>query len=178
MYLLLLLVAPLPFPSSVVTISPPSIIILVVAVVLAREFAPTAVVVVVFVHPVPSCCCCCWWRSLELRTLASRRMAGRGVTRIAILAECAKEADLTRVDLCLCLRALLRSLHLDDENQVALAVLLSFRVDNDVLDWVVVLEDGSSARALHLMHTTCGAPPKSLCSGRIFFSCISCATSS
>ena len=63
MYLLQLLVAPLPFPSSVVTISPPSVVILVVAVVLVREFAPTAVVVVVLVHPVPSCYCC-WWRSL------------------------------------------------------------------------------------------------------------------
>ncbi len=115
MFLLQLLVAPLPFPSYIVTISPPSVVILVVAVVLVREFAPTAVVVVVLVHPVPSCCCW-WWRSLESRTLASRRWAGRGVTRVAALAECSKEADLTRVDLCLHLRALLCPLHLEDED--------------------------------------------------------------
>jgi hypothetical protein len=53
-------------------------------------------------------CCCCWLRSLESRTLASRRWAGRAVTHVAALPECAKEADLTRVDLCLRLRALLR----------------------------------------------------------------------
>ena len=107
MYLLQPLVAPLPFPSSVATVSPPSIVVLVAAVVLVREFAPTAVVVVILVHPVPFCCCC-WLRSLESRTLASRRWAGRAVTHVAALAECAKEADLTRVDLCLRLRALLR----------------------------------------------------------------------
>ena len=120
------LVHPLPFPSSVVPAPPPSVVILVAAIVLLREFVPTAVVVVIIlVHPVPSCCCC-WWRSLESRTLASRRWAGRSVTRVAALAECAKEADLPSVDLCLRLRALLHPLHLDDEDRVALAVLPFF----------------------------------------------------
>ena len=132
MYLLPPLVAPLPFPSSVVTVSPPSVVILVAAVVLVRKIAPAPVIVVVVIllHPVPSCCCCWWWRSLESQTLASRRWAGRGVTRVAALAECAEEADLTRVDLCLRLRVLLRPLHLDDEDRVALAVLPSFQVDD------------------------------------------------
>ena len=135
MYFFQPLARPLPFPSSVATVSSPSISpsVVVVVVVLVREFAPTAVVVVVLVHPVPFCCCC-WLRSLEsARTLASRRWAaGRAVTRIAALAECAKEADLTRVNLCLRLRALLRPLHLDDEDRVALAVLPSFRLHHTV----------------------------------------------
>ncbi len=130
MYLLQPLVAPLQFPSSVATVSPPSIVILVAAVVLVREFAPApaAVVVVVLVHPVPSCCCCCWWwwRTLESQTLALRMWGGRAVTCVAALAECAKEADLPRVDLCLRLRMLLRLLHLDDEDRVILAVLPPF----------------------------------------------------
>ena len=167
MYLLPPLVAPLPFPSSVVTVSPPSVVILVAAVVLVRKIAPAPVIVVVVIllHPVPSCCCCCWWRSLESQTLASRRWARRGVTRVAALAECAKEADLTRVDLCLRLRALLRPLHLDDEDRVALAVLPSFRVDDDVLDWVVALEDGCSARALPLDAHNLQCTPKKLVLG-------------
>ena len=167
MYLLPPLVAPLPFPSSVVTVSPPSVIILVAGVVLVRKIAPAPVIIVVVIllHPVPSCCCWWWWRSLESQTLASRRWAGRGVTRVAALAECAEEADLTRVDLCLRLRVLLRPLHLDDEDRVALAVLPSFRVDDDVLDWVVALEDGCSARALPLDAHNLRCTPKKLVLG-------------
>jgi hypothetical protein len=61
-------VPPLPFPSSIATVSPPSVVVLLVIVVLVREFAPAPapVIVVVLVHPVP----CCWWRTLESRTPA------------------------------------------------------------------------------------------------------------
>ena len=107
----------------------PSVVVLLVVVVLVREFAPapSAVVVLVLVHPVP----CCWWRTLESRTLASRRWAERAATRVAALAECAKEADLPSVDLCLRRRMLLHPLHLDDEDRVTLAVLPSFRDDDE-----------------------------------------------
>jgi hypothetical protein len=117
------------------SVSLPSVAVLLVVVILVRELAPAApaalaaVVVVVIVHPVPCCC----WRNLESRSLASRRWAGRAVTRVAALAECTKEADLTSVDLCLCLCTLLCPLHLDDEDRVALAVPPSFRVDVDVV---------------------------------------------
>ena len=165
MYFFQPLARPLPFPSSVTTAPPPpSVVILVAAVVLVREFAPTAVVVVILVHPVPSCCCC-WWRSIVSRTLASRRWAGRAVTRVAALAERAKEADLPSVNLCLRLRTLLRPLHLDDEDRVALSVLPSFRVDDDVLDWVVALEDRGSARALPLEAHNLRCAPKKLVLG-------------
>ena len=157
------LVPPLLFPSSIATVSPPSVVVLLVIVVLVREFAsaPAAVVVVVLVHPVP----CCWWRTLESRTLASWRWAGGGATRVAALAECAKEADLTSVNLCLCCRTLLRPLHLDDEDRVPLAVPPFFRVDLGVVDLVVALEVGCSARTLPLDAHNLRCTPKKLVLG-------------
>ena len=163
MYFLQPLVPALPFPSSIATISPPSVIVLLVVVVLVREVAPAAVVVVVLVHPVP----CCWWRTPESRTLALRRWAGRAVTRVAALAECAKEADLPSVNLCLRRRMLLRPLHLEDEDRVALAVLPFTRVDDDVVDWVVAvaLDDDCSARTLPLDAHNLWCTPKKLVLG-------------
>ncbi len=67
---------------------------------------------------------------------------------MAALAECAKEADLLSIDLCLHLRALLCLLCLGDDDRVTLAVLPSFRVDVDIVDLVVVLDDGYCARTL------------------------------
>ena len=157
------LVPPLLFPSSIATVSPPSVVVLLVIVVLVREFAPAPapVIVVVLVHPVP----CCWWRTLESRTLASWRWAGGGATRVAALAECAKEADLTSVNLCLCCRTLLRPLHLDDEDRVPLAVPPFFRVDLGVVDLVVALEVGCSARTLPLDAHNLRCTPKKLVLG-------------
>jgi hypothetical protein len=108
---------------------------------------------------------CCWWRTLESRTLASRRWAERAATRIAALANCAKEADLPSVDLCLRCRTLLRPLHLDDEDRVTLAVLPSFRDDDDVVNWVVALEDGCSACTLPLDAHNLRCTPKKLVLG-------------
>ena len=55
-------------------------------------------------------------------------------TSVAALAEFSKEADLPSIDLCLRLHVLLRPLHLDDEDRVALVVPPSTRVDVDVVD--------------------------------------------
>ena len=80
--------------------------------------------------------------------LVLRRHHGAIGTPVADLAECAKEAALPSVDLCLRLRTLLRLLHLDDEDRVTLAVLPSFQVDVDVVNLVVALDDGCSGRTL------------------------------
>ena len=86
---------------------------------------------------------------VALLTLTSRRWAGRvATTPVAALAECAKDADLLSINLCLHLRALLCLLHLDDDDQVTLAVLPSFRVDVDIVDLIVALDDGYCARTL------------------------------
>ena len=82
---------------------------------------------------------------------------------MAALAEFSKEADLLSVDFCLRLRVLLRPLHLDDEDQVALAVPPSAQVEVDVVDWVLVtLEDGCCARALPLDVQNLRCTPKKL----------------
>ena len=62
------------------------------------------------------------------QTLTSRRSwAGRfAATPVVALAECAKEADLPSVDLCLRLRVLLCLLHLDNDARGTLLVLPSF----------------------------------------------------
>ncbi len=80
--------------------------------------------------------------------LVLRRHNGAIGTPMADLAECAKEVALPSVNLCLRLRALLRLLHLDNEDRVTLAVLPSFQVDVDVVNLVVVLDDGCSGRTL------------------------------
>ena len=86
-----------PTPASVATISPAlssSASTICVLVVLVRELLP-----VVVVHLVPTVA------AVVLRTLMSRRWAGRvAATPVAALTECAKEADLPSVDLCLRLR--------------------------------------------------------------------------
>ena len=134
-----------PTPASVTTASPalPTFASIVcVLVVLVRDLL---VVVVVVVHLVPTVA------AVASRTLTSRMWAGRvAITPMAALAECAKEAVLPSVDLCLRLRALLRILHLDDEDRVTLtlAVLPSFRVDVDAVNLIVALDDGCSGRTL------------------------------
>ena len=146
-----------PTPASVTTVSPASptsASFICILVVLVRELLLIVVIVIVIViHPVPTVA------AVALRTLTSRRWAGRvASTPVAALAEGTKEADLPSVDLCLRLRALLRPHHLDDEDQVTLAVLPSFRVDVDVVYLIVVLDDGCSAHTLPFNEKTCGAP--------------------
>jgi hypothetical protein len=122
----LALVPPLALPTPATTISPTSIIVIVL------------VVVIYFMPAVAA-----------ITPLASRRWAGRVSTApVAALAEYAKEADPPSVDHCLCLRALLCLLHLDNEDGVALAVPPSAHVDYYVVNCVVTLDDACSARTL------------------------------
>ena len=72
---------------------------------------------------------------------------------VAALAEDVVEADLRGVDLCLRRHALPGLLHLDDADRVALVVLLSFLINDDIVIFIISLDYLERARALPLETT-------------------------
>ncbi len=72
---------------------------------------------------------------------------------VAALAEDAVEADLPGIDLCLRRRAHPGLLHLDDADRVALVVLLSFLINDDIVIFIISLDYLEHARALPLETT-------------------------
>ena len=160
------LVPPLPFPSSVATVSPPSVFVLVVVIVVV------VVVVIVVVHLVP----CCWWQSLL--ALATRR-AWRAVTPLALATVDPEEVDVASRHFQFRLRPLLRLLHCHDHDTVALHVPHTSFIPHLVLHRIISLLMAVGVPVhFHLCRTTCSLPQKRPFTGRTFFACISSALSS